>query len=170
MSHREALRVLGLTGDCTRENIKYAYRYMSKHYHPDRNAAGLEMMKVINGAYQSLSDYVSSSINTEEEELRDSENNFEMGEELSVALNVIIHLGLEIEVCGSWIWLSGDTKPLREVLKEAGYKWAPKKLKWSYHVEDGIKRYLRGGTDMQDIRTKYGSVNVKSKTFERLSA
>lgn len=31
---------------------------------------------------------------------------------------------------GCCIWVSGDTKPHRETLKEFGFRWAPKKSAW----------------------------------------
>ncbi|MBS0350771.1 MAG: hypothetical protein JSR33_06240, partial [Proteobacteria bacterium] len=46
---------------------------------------------------------------------------------LSRALNAIMGCSLEIEICGAWIWLSGDTRPHKELLKQNGFRWAPKK-------------------------------------------
>ena len=31
---------------------------------------------------------------------------------------------------GTWMWVSGNTKPHREELKKFGLRWAPKKQKW----------------------------------------
>jgi hypothetical protein len=100
---------------------------------------------------------------------RDLDEGLNLGDELNAALNAIIGLGLDIEICGSWIWVSGDTRPHREVLKAAGFKWAPKKLMWSYSPA-GKKTWSRGGWDMEQIRANHGSVTVKSKQHQRLSA
>ena len=117
------------------------------------------MMKLVNGAWSALSDYVAvESCNDE---------CIDLGDELNAALNAIISLGLTIEICGSWIWVSGDTFPHRAVLKEAGYRWAPTKKMWSFGER---KSYSRGGYDMDTIRAKHGSVSVKSKSYARLSA
>ena len=85
------------------------------------------MMKLINAAYQALSDYVASD--TYE---NDDTDDISLGDELNAALNAIIGLGLEIEICGSWIWVGGDTRPHKDVLKLAGYKWAPVKKLWHF--------------------------------------
>jgi len=164
MNHREALKVMGLKESAEFADIKAMYRHLSSKYHPDRNPAGLEMMKLINNAYQSLSDYqptmnVNDCIDDEE---------IALSEELNNALNAVINLGLTIEICGSWIWVSGDTKPHKDILKEAGYKWAPKKLMWSFC--GGKRSSSRGKFSMDDIRSKHGSTNIKSKTWARLSA
>lgn len=36
-------------------------------------------------------------------------------------LQQLTDLNLSIEVCGSWIWVSGDTKPHAKLLKELGF-------------------------------------------------
>lgn len=41
---------------------------------------------------------------------------------------------IEIELVGSWIWVSGNTYPVKEQLKEAGIFWAGKKKKWYLNV------------------------------------
>lgn len=163
MSARDALGVFGLKGRASFEDIKIAYRRACSAYHPDRNAAGLEMMKIINAAYSSLSDYVAGSVN---DEVGESEE-LSLGEEMNRALNAVIGLGLTIEICGSWIWVSGDTKPHKDVLKGAGFKWAPKKLMWSFGT---TRTFSRGKFSMDDIRLKHGSVAVKSKAYSRISA
>jgi len=164
LSHKDALSVLGLARSVTFAEIKQAYRKATSHYHPDRNPAGLEMMKIINAAYTALSDYDYPTTPIEEESTLDN-----LGEELSAALNAIINLGLTIEICGTWIWVSGDTKPHKDIIKAAGYRWAPKKLMWHWRPSD-YKSKSRGKYSIDDIRARHGSVNVKSKTYERLSA
>jgi hypothetical protein len=161
MQHKEALKILGLKNGVSFEEIKNAYRKASMTYHPDRNPAGLEMMKLVNAAWNALSDYVADSV-------IDNDDDINLGEELNAALNAVIGLGLTIEICGSWIWVSGDTKPHREVLKTAGYRWAPKKLMWSFC--GGERTSSRGKFSMDDIRSKHGSQTVNNKQFYKLSA
>jgi hypothetical protein len=161
MKHSEALRVLGVEANVSFDDMKSAYRKLSMQYHPDRNVMGLEMMKLINGAYQALSDYDFSGVHALEEE-----SELSLSEELSIALNAIAGLGLTIEICGSWIWVSGDTRPHRELLKSAGYRWAPKKLMWSYGT---TKTSSRGKYSMDDIRNKHGSVSYKSSTWRKIA-
>lgn len=162
MNHREALKILGCNVDATFEVIKQAYRAACSKYHPDRNPAGLEMMKLVNSAYQSLSDYVPGMVKEE------SAGGLDLGEELNEALNAIINLGLDIEICGSWIWVSGDTRPHKDILKAAGYRWAPKKLMWSFC--GGERTSSRGKFSMDDIRNRHGSVSVKSQAHKQIAA
>lgn len=48
--------ILGLSKDCSEDDIKKAYRKLSLQYHPDKNHGEDERFKLINNAYQILSD------------------------------------------------------------------------------------------------------------------
>ena len=175
LQHKEALSILGIgyedgigQNETTRNLIKTMYRKACSKYHPDRNAAGLEMMKLINLAFESLGNFINGgefdySVNEDA-----SSMNKNMSDEMNMALNAVIGLGLTIEICGSWIWVSGDTKPHRELLKEAGYRFAPKKLMWSFC--GGKRTSSRGKYSMDDIRVRHGSVYVKGSEKKYIAA
>jgi curved DNA-binding protein CbpA len=179
LKHKEALEILNIKiEDIVSEEgsvgarvnlIKSMYRKACSQYHPDRNPAGLEMMKLVNLAFESLADVINGgqfdySVKADNV----SSANVDLGEELNKALNAVIGLGLKIEICGSWIWVSGDTKPHKEVLKAAGYRWAPKKLMWSFC--GGSRTSSRGKFSMDDIRLRHGSVYVKPEDKKRIAA
>jgi len=65
--------------------------------------------------------------------------------------------GIKIELCGLWLWVTGDTRPVKAQLKEAGFKWAHKKKQWYF---PGVRSIGRGGKDMGYIRAKYGSEEI----------
>lgn len=154
MDIEDALAILNITkSPVTTVDIKAAYRKACSLYHPDRNPAGQEMMKLVNKAYAMLKDF-SGDIKGQHEQ--------RYGDALNAALNAIIHLGLEIEVCGSWAWVGGNTKPHCTVLKAAGYKWSPKKVRW-YFRPDKKKSYSRGTWSMDRIREAYNSQGVRYK-------
>ena len=164
MSHREALKVLGLGVSVKFEDIKQAYRRLSSKYHPDRNPAGLEMMKLINGAWQALSDFIEGSLAEDVSGDGGEFNADEYSEAINAALNAIINLeGLVIEICGSWVWVSGETRAHKDVLKEVGFKWAPKKLMWSFNPSPK-KRKFRSNWSMDQIRGVHGSVTVGGRS------
>lgn len=72
-------------------------------------------------------------------------------------LQQLTDLNLSIEVCGSWIWVSGDTQPYAKLLKELGFWWAPKKQCW-YKKPDGyFRRKNPNPWSMDKIRDIYGS-------------
>ena len=160
MKLQDALNTLGLdTGTVTLDQVKQAYRKACAKYHPDRNPAGLEMMKAVNAAMDMLKGLDWSQTITVE----DSDNN-NYGEALNDALNAVIGMeGIEIEICGSWVWLSGNTYPYKDAIKSAGFKWASKKKRWYFRPEEWASRKARGTMTMDQIREVHGSTTVKVK-------
>ena len=153
MDIRDAYKILELSGIVSAEEIKKAYRRACMKYHPDRNPSGEHMMKLINAAYDVLRDQA--------DELCVEGEASPYAEILNQALNAIMGLSLEIEICGAWIWLSGDTRPHKELLKQNGFRWAPKKERWFYRPDD-YKSSSRGQWSMEKIREKHGSQAVNS--------
>jgi hypothetical protein len=160
MKLTDALSILNITGDYTPETIKTAYRKACSQYHPDRNASGLEMMKMVNQAYDAIKEQTGTAAN-------DSEQCY--GDEINNALNQVINLGLDIEVCGAWVWLHGDTRPHKDIIKAAGFRWAPKKTLWYYRPAD-YKSNGRGKFSMEEIRERHGSQKVTMKERNKLRA
>ena len=83
----------------------------------------------------------------------------------------IIHLaGLNIELCGAWLWVSGETFANREALKAAGLRYASKKQMWYWRPEEAACPRSRRGATMNDIRRKYGSQTFTSGAADPLPA
>lgn len=162
MITNDALNILSITGEYTAETIKKSYRKACATYHPDRNPAGLEMMKLVNEAYVTLK----GESGTAQESNNDLAS---YGECIFNALSQIIHLDLEIEICGAWVWLSGDTKPHKDIIKAAGFKWANKKKLWFFRPAD-YKSKGRGNFSMDDIRAAHGTQKIVKKSRIKLAA
>lgn len=156
MRTQDALNILGLTPNVTAEEIKKAYREACFKFHPDRNSAGLEMMKAVNEAYESLKTYDSANF-----EYKKEETDTKYGDKFNDALKVAVKLNLTVEICGAWIWVGGDTFSVKEKLKESKFKYARKKSKWYFRPEKYRSRN-RCSWDMGKIRDTYGSRIVRT--------
>lgn len=56
-------------------------------------------------------------------------------------INVLTKLnGIEVEIGGSWIWVSGDAREHKEVLKNLKFRYTHKKHAWYYHTEPYRKK------------------------------
>jgi hypothetical protein len=122
------------------------------------------MMQAVNQAYESLNDYTGS--------LNSGDDNY--SDALNDAINAVINLeGIEIEVCGAWVWVTGDTKQHAKILgrKEggAGFYYASKKVAWYYRPSDW-KSTSRGKTSLDDIRSIHGSKIIEKKAAKKLAS
>ena len=131
----------------TIEELKQVYRQLAKKNHPDMGG-NAETMQAINGEYEQLF----KTLNTE--------NKFDMKDGFREVINQIINLDVNIEICGSWIWVSGNTYTVKSELKAAGFMWASKKHMWYWRPEEAACHHSKG-QDMESIRTKYGSQLLK---------
>ena len=138
----------------TLEQLRKEYKRLVKENHPD-NGGSDEAIKIINAEYEELFKVLKNS-DTENK----SKYNMAEDEMLRNVINSIINLNVDIEICGSWIWVSGNTYGCKTELKTNGFKWASKKKMWYWHNPEEVTRSY-GKTTMADIRTKYGSQVIK---------
>ncbi|MFC1118051.1 DnaJ domain-containing protein [Pasteurella multocida] len=165
MNINEALNVLNLTGTVNKADIAKAYKKLAVKYHPDRNPAGAEMMKVINSAYEFL-----KGLESEQVTHTDAENAYNYSEDLEAVISEVLKMqGVVIEICGNWIWLSGETKAHKEAIKALGFFWASKKAKWYYRPAEHKSRRHKAW-DMEEIRSKYGSSVMNGSPYKALNA
>jgi hypothetical protein len=62
-----------------------------------------------------------------------------------------------------FIWISGNTKPIKDKIKDLGLRWARKKCQWYYKPAWYYSKNKSEWT-MDDIRSKYGSTSVKNES------
>lgn len=87
MNINEALNILNLTGTVSKTEITKAYKKLAVKYHPDRNANGAELMKVINAAYDFLSKLDIDSVTH-----TDNENAYNYSEDLEKIISELKNL------------------------------------------------------------------------------
>jgi len=112
---------------------------------------------VVNGAIVALDNGGSKKV-----EKKEVEPDEESLEHIAEIIDKIKHLdGIKPEICGNWLWVSGDTKQHANTLKSVGLKFASKKVKWYWRPE-GYKRKSHGRVmSMGHIRAKYGSKDIE---------
>lgn len=110
----------------TLEDLKRQYRALALQNHPDRGG-DVEVMKAINNEYDKLFAQVKDTHKNKEGETYTKENP-ETAEEFKDIIDKLIKMqGVEIEVIGCFIWLSGNTKEHKEAIKALGFRWHSKK-------------------------------------------
>ena len=126
---------------------KKIYKTLAKKLHPDVGGDE-ESFKLLNAVYNDLVEhkiYFS--------------NDIKLDIELEKIISLILHFeNISIELVGSWIWVNGDTREIKEKLKELGFKWASKKKMWFYGE---MKKRNHKEQSLEDIKAKYGSETLK---------
>lgn len=142
----------------TLEELKAEYRRLAMENHPDRGSDTATMQR-INDEYKRRFEQLKhchAQAATGNDTSAETETE-ETPEDFIEIISVLLHLdGLNVELRGRWIWISGNTFQHKAALKEAGCKWASKKKMWYWHKEEDSS----GGhktKSMEYIRAKYGS-------------
>lgn len=135
---------------------KKIYKTLAKKLHPDIGGSE-EEFKLLNEIYNHL---IENKIYFS--------NSSKIDIELEKIISLILHFeNINIELIGSWVWVSGDTKEIKEKLKEIGFKWASKKKMWYYGE---MKAKNPNPKSMEEIKAKYGSETLKSDEKKKIAS
>lgn len=155
----------------TLDELKAQYRRLAMQYHPDRGGS-TEIMQQINSEYERLHETLKTQHNAEADEYHQTT---ETAAEFIEIINALIKLsGLVVELCGSWLWIGGETKAHKDELKTLGCRWSQKKGLWYWRHEEDGHRWYKGKKSMEEIRSKYGSQVFEGReergNYERIGA
>lgn len=152
----------------TLKEIRTKYIKLANLYHPDKGGDET-VMKEINNEFDYCKIFFKNSF-ADNNTTTSRDTDFFDDEALQEVLKIIAGLsGLEIELCGSWLWISGDTRPHKATLKRAGCFWASKKMKWYWHPKEERAGHSRGKATIEYIRDKYGSTIIAKNKKKCLS-
>lgn len=151
----------------TLEELKKEYRRLTMIHHPDRGG-DTATMAAINGEYEEAF----SSLKDIHNATHDADHQTtETPEEFRSIIESLLRIpGIIVELCGSWLWISGETYCHKDALKACGCRWSSSKKMWYWrHQEDGA-HWSRGKKSMSQIRSKYGSQTYAASEIEKLAA
>lgn len=151
----------------TVEELKRQYRRLVLENHPDAGGTE-EAMKQINAEYEEL---YKTYANVHEDHkapgktYTTKEGAHDDGYRAVIdALAGLAAKGLiTIELCGSWLWIGGDTRQYKDYIKAAGCKWSGNKKMWYWHPGDAPRKKGRGW-DINKIREIWGSEALEFET------
>ena len=147
----------------TLDELRTMYRKLALLHHPDRGGSTADMQE-INNEYDILSKRLINS-NTSFSEGRKSWEEF-VSSEIRNKLNEIIFLeDIIIEIIGSWIWVTGNTRAVKEQLKSHGFKFSPNKLAWYWQSGD-YHKLSKKQFSLDDLRIMFGSDEVETQRMK----
>ena len=153
----------------TLEELKQQYKKLALKHHPDLGGNTTDMQQ-INSEYDILFEKLKNTHATAKgKTYTASTETTETPDEFKNIINVLINLeGINIELCGSWLWITGNTKEHKEVLKSLHFRWSKSKLAWYYHTAD-YKKSSKKTYSLDEIRDLYGSETIKSEPKLKLA-
>ena len=138
----------------TLEELKKEYHKLILKYHPDRGGDHETMVK-INLQYEEYFEKLKDIHKTKDGKTYTKRTN-EMPSEFRDMLEKLIKMaGIHIEVIGSFIWGSGDTKPHKDALKALKFRWHTGKKCWYKAPADYVKR-TKTKYSMDEVRNMFG--------------
>lgn len=153
----------------TLEELKKQYKQLAIEHHPDMGGNESDM-KEINAEYDTLfSKLKNVHKNAAGETYTSKTETKETANEFKDIISKLINLaGIKIEICSSWLWISGNTYPHRKALKELHFRFSKSKTAWYYHTED-YKKTSKRTYSLDEIRDLYGSEAITKEPQLRLS-
>lgn len=147
----------------TLDELKKQYKHLAQQHHPDVGG-DTATMQAINAEYEELFEILKRTQNTQaaEDPTGRTQATTESAGDFIAIVSILLGMdGLEIELCGRWLWIGGNTMAHKEELKAAGCRWSSSKKLWNWHYAEDGSRWHRGSKSMDQIRRKYGSTSFR---------
>jgi hypothetical protein len=147
------------------DQTKVKFRELAHIHHPDKGG-DFEMMKQLITSYKQHLRRLENDQNPATNKPFDYQIEKELIDKIEVFASI---QGIVIELIGKWIWVSGDTKSIKDQLKANDFRYASKKQLWYFRQEDQAQKFHKSGISIDEIRSKYGSFSPKSNFQPALS-
>ena len=155
-----AIVIFGLeNGQYSLSDVKQVYRKLASVNHPDKGGS-TETMQLINTAFSELCKYFELNATLDINQETETSHSFDFS---FVDTLKTLH-GVVIEVCGYWVWLSGNTYPHKETISNLGFKFSGAKKSWYWSPTIDTSKYKHGSKSMKNIRQEFGSKIIKTES------
>lgn len=135
----------------TIEELKQQYKKLAFKHHPDRGG-DITIMQVINAEYEALTQKLKDETTTAQD----------LADFKEVIDKLVNTPGITIEIVGTWIWVSGETKPIKQTLSELHFHWNRKRELWQRKpLEDKFKRSRTSNKSDEAVKSYWGCKVVK---------
>ena len=155
---QNAVKIFGLENNqYTIADIKAIYRQLASKNHPDKGGH-TENMQLINAAFEEFCKFFVSNDTLDINQVEDAHSfDFSFIDALRAMAGVII------EVCGYWVWLTGNTYAHKDQIHALGFKYSKAKKSWYWSPTINDNNFRRGSKSMKEIRTTYGSQIIENQ-------
>jgi len=153
------------------ESVKKKYRQMAMQLHPDLNP-GIDdyLFKSLNDEYQTALHLLDGHVTITETGTYTYRYRRDLEKELVGIIDTVLNelaipIGasiIEFYLIGNWIWVSGDTRPYKEVLKHLKFSWHAVKRLWYWRP--ATSACYHSNKTLDEIAARYGAERLLTKT------
>lgn len=141
-----------------KEDLKKQYREWCKKLHPDHGGNEADFKAMVK-EYEDIKIH-GFRVQAQAEDIQ-------LSEVVREALRKVVTLeDIEIELVGTWIWLSGNTYAHKGIIKDAGFKWGAKRKRW-YFSEEKARGKFKG--DFEQLKKHHGSQVIQNVHMEKIA-
>lgn len=140
----------------TVEDVKHLYKQLAKEHHPDKGGRTVTMQE-INSEYSFVIAKLLKGMNVTDSEM---DSSILQSESYRNAINAVIGFDkIIIELIGCWIWIEGETFPIRNYLKENGFYYSKPKKAWYFRAEEHRAKYS-SKMELSVLKDIYGCTRI----------
>jgi len=146
--------------------LKKQYIKLSKKYHPDAGVTTIQFQEL----QQEYNILLNKILNNSQLNQSQKQNEKELDLAIREIVDNLVNIeGLNVELIGKWLWISGNTYPVKTILKQAGLTFIKKEGN-PFWVYKGIESTSRGQSSMEEIRKKYGVFKIEVPKLKKIGA
>ena len=145
------------------EGMRAAYRRLVMEFHPDKHHANeaekwTELFKALQNEYDEVLQGISGEAYETERTSYAKEKTIQ--EKLEELMRIP---GIVIDLCGCWLWITGDTFNAKDTLKALGFKWSKSKKSWCWGLTMTDRKKQRAKySKLEDVYNAFGRESFKS--------
>ena len=143
----------------TSGEVRNRYDELSRVFNPTNSKEPNEMINTTNAEYDMLMIVFRDAMLAEAVKENEKENEKEkltVLEKIKELQEKVNPDGLTLEIVGKYLWLSGATFAVREVLKQLDFRYSPDKKSW-YWRDEANRSSNTKPIPLEMIREKYGT-------------
>jgi curved DNA-binding protein CbpA len=148
------------------DEAKKLYFDLAKKLHPDKGGNTADFQELAN-------EFEKFTPTPENEKFKGEFNQWNAREYAHIIEELIKIPDIIIEICGSFIWIGGETKKYVDQIKAINtgdsYKrgWSNEKVKWKF-FPSSYRKFNKMKFSMNQIRSRYGSEIVENEAYKRM--
>ena len=176
MDINKAINIMGLDNSFNFDELTKQYKKLLFKFHPDHGGSDEQFIDLKN-AYKLLATkqtYKGKKFDYDSKTIEDVEKNYseQLINKLTEILNIYhgnTEINISVDIVGDWIWIGGDTKKVKENLKDLKCRFSKNKAMWYWH-EGKFQGYKGRTISYSEIVATHGKIQIQEDKRKQLTA